>query len=88
MNKLKEKINLEKNESKACVASAQRVSDQSSEIYQKFLEMRAKVAQLTKQKETTERALQNKITKLQLENNKLTDRLRNKSGKTSCILIF
>ncbi|XP_068628913.1 centrosomin-like [Battus philenor] len=80
---LKEKINIEKNESKACVASAQRVSDQSSEIYQKLLETRSKLTQLTKQKETNEKSLQNKITKLQLENNKLMDKLRNKSGSYS-----
>ncbi|CAH2068757.1 unnamed protein product, partial [Iphiclides podalirius] len=79
VSKLKEKITLEKNESKACVASAQRVSDQSSEIHQKFVEIRSKLTQITKQKETTERALQNKLSKLQLENNKLTDKLRNKS---------
>ncbi|CAK1599928.1 unnamed protein product [Parnassius mnemosyne] len=79
VNNLKEKIKLEKNESKACVASAQRISDQSSEIHQKFLETRTKLIQITKQKETTEKALQNKITKLQLENNKLIDKLRNKS---------
>lgn len=81
---------MEKNESKACVASAQRLTDQSSEIYKKYLDTNAKLLQVTKQKETTERALQTKISKLQLENNKLTDKLRNKSGKfnTISLLLF
>ncbi|CAH2227257.1 jg10197 [Pararge aegeria aegeria] len=78
--RLKEKLNLEKNESKACVASAQRVSDQSDEVYQKLLDTRAKLSQLTKQKETNDKLLHNKIARLQLQNDKLLDRIRNKSG--------
>lgn len=74
-------MNLEKNESKACVASAQRVSDQSNEVYQKLLETRAKLLQLTKQKETNDKCLHNKIARLQQQNDKLLDRLRNKSGE-------
>ncbi|XP_039765774.1 uncharacterized protein LOC120637816 [Pararge aegeria] len=77
--RLKEKLNLEKNESKACVASAQRVSDQSDEVYQKLLDTRAKLSQLTKQKETNDKLLHNKIARLQLQNDKLLDRIRNKS---------
>lgn len=81
MGRLKDKLNSEKNESKACVASARRVSDQSDELYQKFIDTRTKLNQLTKQKETTEKCLQNKISRLKLENDKLIDRLRGKSGK-------
>nr|XP_034840961.1 uncharacterized protein LOC117996925 [Maniola hyperantus] len=83
--RLKEKLNSEKNESKACVASAQRVSDQSNEVYQKLLDTRAKLSQLTKQKETNDKCLNNKIARLQLQNDKLLDRIRNKSGSyTPC----
>lgn len=81
MGRLKEKLNLEKNESKACVASAQRVADQSDELYQKLFDTRMKLNQLTKQKETTEKCLQNKIARLKIDNEKLQDRLRNKSGE-------
>ncbi|VVC97165.1 rootletin-like [Leptidea sinapis] len=85
LQKFKDKLNNEKNESRACVASAQRVSDQSNEVYQKLSETRNKLNQVLKQKETNEKVLQYKITKLKLENEKLTDRLRNKSsGYTPC----
>ncbi|XP_072935910.1 uncharacterized protein [Epargyreus clarus] len=77
---LKDKLNCEKNESRACVASAQRISDQSNEVYQKLTDTRTKLNQVLKQKESTEKSLQNKIARLQLENNKLIDRLRNKNG--------
>lgn len=81
--RLKERLNTEKNESKACVASAQRVSDQSNEVYQQLMEARAKLVQLTKQKETNDKCLHNKIARLQQQNDKLLDRLRNKSGNES-----
>ncbi|CAH0722665.1 unnamed protein product, partial [Brenthis ino] len=85
VGRLKDKLNCEKNESKACVASARRVSDQSDELYQKFIDTRTKLNQLTKQKETTEKCLQNKISRLKLENDKLIDRLRGKSDSfTPC----
>ncbi|XP_023945825.2 uncharacterized protein LOC112051426 [Bicyclus anynana] len=83
--RFKEKLNLEKNESKACVASAQRMSDQSNEVYHKLLDTRAKLSQLTKQKETNDKILQNKITRLQLQNDKLMDRIISKSDSyTPC----
>lgn len=69
---------MEKNESKACVASAQRISDQSDTMLHKLTDMRAKLLQVTKQKEANERQLHNEITRLKLQNEKLTDRLRNK----------
>lgn len=81
MGRLKDKLNSEKNESKACVASAQRVADQSDELYQKLFDTRMKLTKLTKQKDTTEKCLQNKIARLKIENEKLLDRLRNKSGE-------
>ncbi|XP_047540650.1 uncharacterized protein LOC125073710 isoform X1 [Vanessa atalanta] len=85
IERLNVKLSTEKNESKACVASAQRASDQSNEIYQKLLDSKMKLNQLTKQKETNEKYLQNKIARLQLENNKILDRLRNKSDNfTPC----
>ncbi|XP_038209171.1 uncharacterized protein LOC119830284 [Zerene cesonia] len=80
IGKLRDKVNLEKNESRACVASAQRVSDQSNEFYQKLIETRAKLNQVVKQKEANEKCLQNKVARLKLDNEKLMDRLR---GKTS-----
>ncbi|XP_050354246.1 uncharacterized protein LOC126776031 [Nymphalis io] len=85
IERLNVKLSTEKNESRACVASAQRASDQSSEIYQKLLDTKMKLNQLTKQKETNEKCLQNKIARLKLENNKILDRLRNKSDNfTPC----
>ncbi|XP_035429626.1 uncharacterized protein LOC118262410 isoform X1 [Spodoptera frugiperda] len=78
VGRLKDKISLEKNESKACVASAQRISDQSDTMLHKLTDMRAKLLQVTKQKEANERQLHNEITRLKLQNEKLTDRLRNK----------
>ncbi|XP_046971333.1 uncharacterized protein LOC124538339 [Vanessa cardui] len=85
IERLNVKLSTEKNESRACVASAQRASDQSNDIYQKLLNSKMKLNQLTKQKETNEKSLQNKIARLQHENNKLLDRLRNKSDSfTPC----
>ncbi|XP_041974226.1 uncharacterized protein LOC121729695 [Aricia agestis] len=82
---MKDKLNSEKNEARACVATAQRISDQSNNVYQKYMETKTKLNQLTKQKETNEKSLQNKIARLKLENDKLQDKLRNKSGNfTSC----
>ncbi|CAF4882769.1 unnamed protein product [Pieris macdunnoughi] len=80
MGKLKNKLSTEKNESRACVASAQRVSDQSNEVYQKLIDTRAKLNHVVKQKEANEKSLQNKIARLRLENEKLTDKLRGKPG--------
>ncbi|CAK1548471.1 unnamed protein product [Leptosia nina] len=80
LGKLKDKLSTEKNESRACVASAQRVSDHSNDLYQKLIETRAKLLQTVKQKEANEKSLQNKIAKLTMENEKLTDRLRGKSN--------
>lgn len=77
----KDKLSSEKNESRACVASAQRISNQSEEVYQKLLETKSKLLQISKQKETSEKLLQNKISRLECENEKIKDRLRNKSGK-------
>uniref|UniRef100_A0A2A4IZU5 Uncharacterized protein n=1 Tax=Heliothis virescens TaxID=7102 RepID=A0A2A4IZU5_HELVI len=76
--RLKDKISSEKNESKACVASAQRISDHSDEMLHKMTDMHAKLVQVTKQKEANERKLHNEITRLKLQNDKLTDRLKNK----------
>lgn len=81
MGRLKEKINSEKNESKACVASAQRISDHSDEMLHKLTDARAKLLQVTKQKDANERKLNNEITRLKLQNEKLTDRLQNKGMK-------
>ncbi|XP_026726128.1 uncharacterized protein LOC113492715 [Trichoplusia ni] len=78
VGRLKEKINSEKNESKACVASAQRISDHSDEMLHKLTDARAKLLQVTKQKDANERKLNNEITRLKLQNEKLTDRLQNK----------
>ncbi|CAG9575911.1 unnamed protein product [Danaus chrysippus] len=81
--KLKDKLNTEKNESRACVASAQRVSDQSNEVYQKLLDAKNKLKQITKQKETNEKIYQNKISRLKIENEKLLNSHRNKSDSYS-----
>lgn len=78
-------MNTEKNESRACVASAQRVSDQSNEMYQKLLDAKNKLKQITKQRETNEKIYQNKITRLKIENEKLLNSHRNKSGKLSSL---
>ncbi|XP_045454854.1 uncharacterized protein LOC123664336 [Melitaea cinxia] len=83
IGRLKEKLNNEKNEAKACVASAQRVSDQSNDVYQQLLDSKKKLAQLTKQKETNEKCLRTQIARLKLENEKLYDRLEKKSDKFS-----
>ncbi|XP_047036440.1 uncharacterized protein LOC124642169 [Helicoverpa zea] len=82
VTRLKEKISSEKNESKACVASAQRISDHSDEVVHKMTDMRSKLLQVTKQKEANERKLHNEITRLKLQNDKLTDWLRNKDLHT------
>ncbi|XP_052753907.1 uncharacterized protein LOC113523013 isoform X2 [Galleria mellonella] len=85
ISKLKDKLNIEKNESRACVATAQRVSDRSDELLQSLMETRAKLLRLTKQKEANEKSFRNEITKLKKENEKLLDRLRSKSGtRASC----
>lgn len=51
------------------------------------METRAKLLQVTKQKEGNERKLQNEITRLKLQNEKLTDRLRNKGKCEGFILV-
>lgn len=81
MGKLKEKLYSGKNEVRAYVASVQRVSDRSDELLQSLTESRAKLLKVTKQKEANEKSLRNEITRLKLENDKLTDRLRNKASK-------
>lgn len=86
--KIKDKLCLEKNESKACVASAQRIADNSDVMLHKLTETRAKLIQITKQKETGERTLKNEITRLKLENEKLLDRVRSKSKFCINCLIF
>ncbi|KAL0895626.1 hypothetical protein ABMA27_011715 [Loxostege sticticalis] len=80
LGKLKDKLSSEKNETRACVASAQKVSDRSDELLLSLTETRAKLMKVTKQKEALEKTLRNEISRLKLENNKLTDRLRNKSN--------
>ncbi|XP_059049335.1 uncharacterized protein LOC131844456 [Achroia grisella] len=83
--RLKNKLNVEMNESRACVATAQRVSDRSDELVQSLLETKSKLQRLTKQKEASEKTFRNEITKLKKENEKLMDRIRNKSSTpTSC----
>ncbi|XP_049887553.1 uncharacterized protein LOC126381965 [Pectinophora gossypiella] len=85
IGRLKEKSSNEKNESRACIATAQRISDRSEEILKTLTETRQKLTQLSKQKESTEKGLKNEIARLKLDNNKLMDRLRNKSdGHMSC----
>ncbi|KAJ2946334.1 hypothetical protein O0L34_g12371 [Tuta absoluta] len=79
VDRLKEKANSEKNESRACIATAQRISDKSDDILKTLAETRQKLTQLTKQKESMEKALKNEIARLKSDNNKLTDKLRNKS---------
>lgn len=81
IGRLKDKTIVEKNESRACIASAQRISDRSDEILKKMTETKAKLLQVTKQKETTVNAMKHEINRLTQENEKLTDRLRNKFGK-------
>lgn len=87
--KLKDKINFEKNESKACVASSQRIADHSDDVLQRLTETRATLLQVTKQKEANERKLRNEITRLKQQNEKLTDRLRDKGKykRLNCIII-
>lgn len=81
ISRLKEKVSLEKNESRACVASAQRISDQSDEVLVALTETRAKLTQITKQKNTMEKSLKNEISRLKRDNEKLQDKLRCKAGK-------
>ncbi|XP_053601144.1 uncharacterized protein LOC128669923 [Plodia interpunctella] len=76
VKQLKEKLCLEKNESRACVASAQRISDRSDDLLHRLAETRMQLTKVTKQKETAEKAFRNEITKLKRENEKLMDRLR------------
>ncbi|KAJ0181253.1 hypothetical protein K1T71_003338 [Dendrolimus kikuchii] len=83
VDRLKEKINSEKNESKACVASAQRIADRSDDMYQKLTESKGKLVQIKKQKEASEKSLKNEISRLKLQNEKLLDRLRNKGASCS-----
>lgn len=80
MGRLKERISSEKNESKACVASAQRISDHSDDMLHKLTDTRAKLLFVTKQKDANERKLHNEIKRLKMLSEKLTDRLRNKGN--------
>lgn len=79
LGKIKGKLCSEKNESKACVASAQRIADNSDVMLHKWTETRLKLTQLAKQKEAGERNMKNEISRLKLENEKLLDRVRSKS---------
>ncbi|CAG9782937.1 unnamed protein product [Diatraea saccharalis] len=79
LGKFKEKLTVEKNEARACVASAQRVSDQSEGFLQTLTETKAKLFKVTKQKDALEKSLRNEIARLKQDNDKLLDRLRNKS---------
>lgn len=78
--RLKDKVNFEKNEARACVSSAQRISDQSNTLLASYSESRVKITQLSKQKDSMERSFKNEIQRLRLENEKLLDKLRYKSG--------
>lgn len=80
VTKLKDKINFEKNESRACVSSAQRISDHSDIIMKTLTNTRAELLQLTKRKDANERCLRNEITRLKSDNEKLRDRLRSKGN--------
>ncbi|XP_048006018.1 uncharacterized protein LOC125241534 [Leguminivora glycinivorella] len=84
VDKLKQEIINEKHEAKSCAAAARRVSDHSDEIVHSLAETKAKLAQLSKQKDTTEKSLRHEISRLKIENEKLSDRLRNKTGFTPC----
>ncbi|KOB74459.1 Afadin-and alpha-actinin-binding protein [Operophtera brumata] len=75
LGKVKNKLCSEKNESKACVAAAQRIADNSDVMLHKLTETNVKLTKVTKQKETCERTLKNEITRLKLENEKLLDRI-------------
>ncbi|XP_028175081.1 uncharacterized protein LOC114363529 [Ostrinia furnacalis] len=80
LGKFKDKLSIEKNGAKACVAEAQKVSDRSDELLHALTETRAKLLKVNKQKDAIEKSLRNEISRIKLENNKLTDRLRNKSS--------
>lgn len=80
VGKLKDKVNIQRNESKACIALAHRISDDSDEQIQSLFETKAKLTQLSKQKENLEKGYRHEISRLKLENQKLLDRLRNKTG--------
>lgn len=80
VGKLKDKLNIQRNESKACIALAHRISDDSDEQIQSLFETKAKLTQLSKQKENLEKGYRHEISRLKLENQKLLDRLRNKTG--------
>ncbi|XP_063546136.1 uncharacterized protein LOC134754009 [Cydia strobilella] len=84
VDKLKQRVNTEKHEAKTCTAAALRISDHSDEIIHSLSETKAKLAQVNKQKDTMEKSLRHEITRLKIENEKLLDRLRNKSGFTPC----
>ncbi|KAG6452560.1 uncharacterized protein LOC115445103 isoform X2 [Manduca sexta] len=84
IKRLKEKISLEKNEAKACVASAQKIADRSDTMLQTLTETRAKLLKVTKQKAASEKNLQNEIARLKLQIEKLSDRLRNKDVSKPC----
>ncbi|CAH0406020.1 unnamed protein product [Chilo suppressalis] len=80
LGRLKDKLLSEKNEARACVASAQRVSDQSEDLLHTLSETKAKLFRVTKQKDALEKSLRNEVSRLKLDNEKLLDRLRNKSN--------
>ncbi|RVE51438.1 hypothetical protein evm_003839 [Chilo suppressalis] len=81
LGRLKDKLLSEKNEARACVASAQRVSDQSEDLLHTLSETKAKLFRVTKQKDALEKSLRNEVSRLKLDNEKLLDRLRNKSKR-------
>lgn len=87
--KIKGQLCSEKNESKACVASAQRIADNSDVMLHKLTETRSKLTQITKKKEAGERTLKNEIARLKLENEKLFDRVKSKSMfYFNCIYLY
>lgn len=82
--RLKEKINSEKNEAKACISSAQKIADRSDVMLQTLTETKAKLLLMTKQKAASEKTLHNEIARLKLQVDKLGDRLRNRDGSKPC----
>lgn len=83
VSRLDKRINSKKSETQACVRSAQKMLDRSDEICEKLTECKARLLQITKQKEAMERNYKTEISRLQKENEKLLNKLQNKSGSFS-----
>lgn len=80
VDRLNHKVNTKRYEAQACVASAQRTSDRSDEIFTNLNNTKLLLAQTIKQKESMEKKFKVENTRLHLENEQLLKKLKYQSG--------